>query len=52
MSGAGINIPDEEILKKTDIKYRDYNNLNKEYEQTAKEYSAILKLEYKKQMNS
>ena len=48
MSGAGINIPDEEILKKTDIKYRDYNNLNKEYEQTAKEYSAILKLEYKK----
>lgn len=48
MSGAGINIPDEEILKKTDIKYQDYNNLNKEYEQTAKEYSAILKLEYKK----
>ena len=48
MSGAGINIPDEEILKKTDTKYRDYNNLNKEYEQTAKEYSAILKLEYKK----
>ena len=36
------------ILKKTDIKYQDYNNLNKEYEQTAKEYSAILKLEYKK----
>ena len=48
MSGAGINIPDEEILKKTDTKYRDYNNLNKEYEQTAKEYSAILKQEYKK----
>ena len=48
MSGAGINIPDEEMLKKTDIKYQDYNNLNKEYEQTAKEYSAILKLEYKK----
>lgn len=48
MSGAGINIPDEEILKKTDIKYQDYNNLNKEYEQTAKEYSAILKQEYKK----
>ncbi len=48
MTNAGIEVPDEETLKKTDIKYSDYSKLNKEYEQTAKEYSSILKLEYKK----
>lgn len=48
MSDAGIDIPDEEILKKSDIKPLDYNTLSKEYNKTAKEYSTILKLEYKK----
>ena len=48
MSDAGIDIPDEEILKKSDIKPLDYNTLSKDYNKTAKEYSTILKLEYKK----
>ncbi len=48
MSNAGLDIPDELILKKSDMKHYDYSSLADEYEQTAKEYSAILKLEYKK----
>lgn len=48
MSDAGIDIPDEEMLKKSDIKQLDYNTLSKDYNKTAKEYSIILKLEYKK----
>ena len=48
MSDAGIDIPDEEILNKSDIRIMDYDTLNKEYGRTAKEYSSILKLEYKK----
>ena len=36
------------ILKKSDIKPLDYNTLSKDYNKTAKEYSTILKLEYKK----
>lgn len=48
MSNAGIEIPDKETLKKSDIEFLDYETLTKKYEQSAKEYSAILKLEYKK----